>query len=66
MTPLTEDGRAMRKCDGGWADPDCGRCQGRGYVYDEPGFQEACDECFLDSSDVLSARDHCPPMEEAK
>lgn len=46
--PLTEDGRAMRKCDGGWADPDCVACHGTGHVgYGSEA--EACD-CVLDSA----------------
>lgn len=64
--PLTEDGRAMRKCDGGWCDPDCSECSGLGYICDDPGFYEACDECFIGDEDVLTARDHCPPMGDAR
>ena len=47
VTPLTEDGRAMRKCEDGWADPDCVACHGTGHVgYGSEA--EACD-CFLGS-----------------
>lgn len=66
MTPLTDDGRPMLKCEGGWCDPECSRCSGRGYICAEPGFYEACDECLLGDEDVTSDGDFCPRMEDAQ
>lgn len=63
--PLTEDGRPMRKCDGGWYDPECGDCS-RGLA----GYgseQESC-HCFLSNEDYTALAkdsDFCPRREEA-
>lgn len=59
--PITEAGIPMARTEGGWYDPQCVRCVA-GYV-GHGSAVEAC-ECFLDSRDVLSARDFCPPLEE--
>lgn len=61
--PLTDDGRAMRHVERGWADPACVRCDGCGYT-GHGSAREAC-ECFLFDSDVLAARDACQAREDA-
>lgn len=54
----------MKRVDllGGWCDPECSECYGTGINQWE--FEEviACDACFLDGKDVLTARDHCPEL----
>lgn len=60
--PVNDLGNDFRKCEGGWADPDCVYCHGSGEV----GFgseQESCD-CVVDDVNTTADADAHPSRYE--